>query len=375
MATSAAANPRAFAPGASFPRARFVAAGLRVRVAFALVFAAAMSGQYSECFPGFNIAYDRRVRIAVILVGLFLLGVIVAAMIAPYLDSELFVWLEPHSIVDSTPIPLAKGRMADDYFAVEDLGNDTFAIGEPRYYQQNYSYLILGQARAVLFDSGSGTRDISGVVRSLTTLPVTVIVSHLHFDHLGGIGPFADVAMIDLPETRADVSGGFFKPSRYEYMGFFDGRAAPSLRVAEWLAPGSMIDLGGRTLRVLSTPGHTPSSVALFDASNRRLFIGDFIYPTTLYAFLPGASLSAYQATARTLLERLPTDTVLWTAHCCRKNEGVSAPWLSMRDLRDLDAALAAVRAGHAKASGFYPRVFPVNDEMTLAAGFPWNNR
>ena len=375
MATSAAANPRAFSPGASFPRARLAAAGLGVRVAFALVFAAAMSGQYSECFPGFNIAYDRRVRIAVILVGLFLLGVIVAAVIAPYLDSELFVWLEPHSIVDSTPIPLAKGRMADDYFAVEDLGNDTFAIGEPRYYQQNYSYLILGQARAVLFDSGSGTRDISGVVRSLTTLPVTVIVSHLHFDHLGGIAPFADVAMIDLPETRADVSRGLFKPSRYEYMGFFDGRAAPSLRVAEWLAPGSMIDLGGRTLRVLSTPGHTPSSVALFDASNRRLFIGDFIYPTTLYAFLPGASLSAYQATARTLLEMLPPDTVLWTAHCCRKNEGVSAPWLSMRDLRDLDAALAAVRAGHAKASGFYPRVFPVNDEMTLAAGFPWNNR
>jgi hypothetical protein len=27
--------------------------------------------------------------------------------------------------------------------------------------------------------------------------------------------------------------------------------------------------------------GHTPTSVALFDAANRRLFIGDFIYPTT----------------------------------------------------------------------------------------------
>jgi hydroxyacylglutathione hydrolase len=125
---------------------------------------------------------------------------------------------------------------------------------------------------------------------------------------------------------------------------------------------------------VLSTPGHTASSTALFDASNRRLFIGDFIYPTTLYAFLPGASLSAYQATARMLLATLPTDTVLWTAHCCRKNEGVSAPWLSMKDLRNLDAALTAVRAGRAKASGFYPRVIAVNDEMTLAVGFPWNN-
>ena len=262
------------------------------------------------------------------------------------LTAKLEVWLAPHVITDSAPARLAKGRMVDDYFAVEDLGNRTYAIGEPHYYQQNYSYLIIGQTRAVLFDSGSGTRDISGVVKNLTNLPITVVVSHLHFDHLGGISPFTDVAMIDLPETRADVSGGLFKPSRYEYMGFFDGRTAPSFRVSKWLLPGAIIDLGGRTLRVLSTPGHTPSSVALFDASNRRLFIGDFIYPTTLYAFLPGASLSAYQATARRLLEMLPMDTVLWTAHCCRKKEGVSAPWLSMRDLRDLDAALTAVRAG-----------------------------
>jgi hydroxyacylglutathione hydrolase len=192
---------------------------------------------------------------------------------------------------------------------------------------------------------------------------------------LGGIGPFEHVAMIDLRQTRADVSGGMFKPSRYEFLGFFDGRSAPSFPVREWLAPGTSIDLGGRSLQVLSTPGHTPSSVALLDASNAQLFIGDFIYPTTLYAFLPGASLSAYQATAQMLLRMLPRNTVLWTAHCCRKNEGVSAPWLSMKDLRDLDSALTAVRSGRSNAVGFYPRIYPVNDQMTLAAGFPWNNR
>ena len=314
-------------------------------------------------------------RAATIAVGVILLGIIFAAWFAPYLDGELAVWLEPHAVVDAAPGKIAKGRMVDDYFAVEDLGEGTFAIGEPRYYQQNYSYLIVGASRALLFDSGSGTRNISDVVATLTKLPVMVIVSHLHFDHLGGIAPFADVAMIDLPATRADVSGGLFRPSRYEYMGFVDGRGAPSVRIGEWFAPGAIIDLGGRSLLFLSTPGHTPSSVALYDAEKRRLFIGDFIYPTTLYAFLPGASLSVYQATARMLLGMLPADTVLWTAHCCRKNEGASAPWLSMSDLRDLDAALTKVRAGAAKARGFYPRVYPVNDEMTLAAGFPWNNR
>ena len=314
-------------------------------------------------------------KAAAIIVGVLLLSLVLAAFYAPYVDGELATWLQPHAIVDSAPVKIAKGEMVDDYFAVEDLGQGTFAIGEPRYYQQNYSYLIVGTARAVLYDSGSGTRDISGIVGRLTRLPVTVIVSHLHFDHLGGVGPFGRVAMIDLPVTRADGAGPLFRPSRYEYMGFVDGLTAPSFAVSEWLKPKSNIDLGGRSLLVLSTPGHTPSSVALFDAQTKRLFSGDFIYPTTLYAFLPGASMSEYQATANMLLEMLPADTVLWTAHCCRKNEGVSAPWLSMKDLRDLDTTLTAVRAGQAGSKGFYPRVFAVNEEMTLATGFPWNNR
>jgi hydroxyacylglutathione hydrolase len=314
-------------------------------------------------------------KATVVLVSALLLGVAFAGFYAPYVDSELARWLDPHSIVDPAPVKITKGEMVDDYFAVEDLGNRTFAIGEPRYYQQNYSYLIVGETRAVLFDSGSGTRDIGSVVGRLTKVPVTVIVSHLHFDHLGGIVPFAHVAMIDLPGTRADAAGPLFRPKRYEYLGLVDGRAAPSIRIGEWLKPGATIDLGGRSLQVFSAPGHTPTSVALFDAQNKRLFIGDFIYPTILYAFLPGASLSAYQATAKKLLEALPADTVLWTAHCCRKNEGVSAPWLSMGDLSDLDLALTAVRFGAAKSRGFYPRVYPVNGQMTLATGFSWNNR
>ncbi|MGH7043683.1 MAG: MBL fold metallo-hydrolase, partial [Acetobacteraceae bacterium] len=222
--------------------------------------------------------------IAAVALGVLFAGAVLAAAFAPFVYAELMPRLQPHVIVDPAPAVIAKGRMFDDYFVVQDLGAGTFAIGEPRYYQQNYSYLIIGTKRALMFDSGSGTRDIGKVVKSLTRLPVTVMVSHLHFDHFGGIGAFDHVAMIDLPQTRADVSDGRLRPGRYEYLGFWDGRSAPSTRVTEWLAPGAVIDLGGRSLTVLSTPGHTPSSVALFDAANHRLFIGDYVYPTTLYA-------------------------------------------------------------------------------------------
>lgn len=303
------------------------------------------------------------------------LAIVIGAASAPYLAAELFPWTSPHDIVEPGTVPLAKGRMVDDYFAVEQIDSVTFAIGEPRYYQQNYSYLLIGGTRALLFDAGSGTRDISKVVASLTPLPVTVLVSHLHFDHLGGIAPFTRVAMLDVPATRQDVTGGRFTPGRYEYLGLFDGRPAPSVLVTDWLAPGSTIDLGGRVLTLLSTPGHTPTSVTLFEQAPHRVFIGDFIYPTTLYAFLPGASLSMYHRTAESLLETLPPDTVLWTAHCCRRDEGVAAPWLAIPDLRDLRDALARVRGGDATATGFYPRRYPVNRQMTIATGFRWNNR
>jgi hydroxyacylglutathione hydrolase len=317
-------------------------------------------------------------RLAAITAGLVVAAIaaaVLCAVFAPYAYAELMPWLEPHTIVDPAPAKLAKGRMADDYFAVQNLGANTFAIGEPRYYQKNYSYLIVGAKRALLFDSGSGTRNIAPVVASLTRLPVTVIVSHLHFDHLAGIAPFPHVAMIDLPQTRANMSGGYFRPGRYQYLGFEDGEAPPSFRVAKWLKPGATVDLGGRVITVLSTPGHTPTSASLYDPQTHRLFSGDYIYPTTLYAQLPGASLSTYQATARRLLRILPPNTIFWSAHCCRLGEDISAPWLTMTDLRDLNVALTTIRAGRSRSTGFYPRRYPVNREMTIVTGFAWNNR
>ena len=297
-----------------------------------------------------------------------------ALLWAPYLYAELSASLEPHAIIDPAKPILSEGQMVDDYWAVQNIDPYTYAIGEPRYYQANYAYLIVGERRALLFDAGSGTRNLTDLVRTLTPLPVTVMPSHLHYDHSSGIASFASIAMIDLPETRADVTDGKFTPGRYEYLGMIDKLVPPTFSVAEWVKPDTTIDLGGRVLRVIHVPGHTPSSVALYDAARHQLFAGDFIYPTTLYAFLPGASLTEYRATTRALLATLPADTKIWTAHCCRVGER-AAPWLTMTDVRDLNVALDAIQSGASHSTGLYPRRFPVNLQMTVATGFPWNNR
>jgi len=302
--------------------------------------------------------------------------IVLAAYFAPYVFPEALYRLrgkEPPIL--PRPAVAVTGRWYDDYFVVEQIDPATMAIGEPRYYQGNYSYLIIGRERAVLFDAGTGTRDIVPVVRALTPLPVTVIPSHLHFDHVGALGRLDRTALLDAPSLRARVRDSRLTLGRYEFLGFLQGLASPTFRVDEWWAAGTTIDLGERSIRVLSTPGHTPTSVSLYDEPRRQLFVGDFMYPGALYAFLPGASRSAYLASTRQLLALIDPVTRIYTAHMAELPAPVRAPVLEVTDLRALEATLLRIEQGTLQSSGIYPRLFPVRGTVTFATGFPLNNR
>jgi len=299
---------------------------------------------------------------------------VLAAALAPYLYAEIGL-RQTDALVTKRPEQPVRGAWFDDYFIVETIDAATFAIGEPRYYQDNYSYLIVGTQRAVLFDAGTGNRDIVRVVRSLTNLPVTVIPSHLHFDHVGALGRFDHTALVDLPSLRKRADDGILKLGRYEFLGFADGLPARQIAVDEWWLPGTEIDLGGRRLKVLHTPGHTPTSVSLYESERHRLFAGDLIYPGKLYAFLPGASRRAYLETMRRLLDTIDPETRIFTAHVADDPVIITAPVLEVADLRALEATLVAIESGKAVSAGSYPRVFPVRGSITFATGFAWNNR
>jgi glyoxylase-like metal-dependent hydrolase (beta-lactamase superfamily II) len=302
--------------------------------------------------------------------------VVTAALLYPYIYAEYEFDARGQA---RTPLPKptapVSGRWFDDYFVVETIDPTTFAIGEPRYYQGNDSYLILGAQRAILFDAGTGLRDIVPVVRSLTNLPVTVISSHLHFDHVGALGRFDRTALLDDPSLRARLRDSRLTLRRYEFLGFADRLPAPTFRVDEWWAPDSTIDLGARRLRVLATPGHTPTSVSLYDEGRHQLFAGDFIYPGNLYAFLPGASRGAYLSTAKRLLSIIDPDTQIFAAHMADPPAPVRAPVLQVSDLRALEKALTSINDGDLPSRGFYPRIFPVQDPIRFATGWVWNNR
>ncbi len=300
---------------------------------------------------------------------------VLAAAFAPYVYGEFDAVRGHEPIIGPAPPELAAGHWVDDYFVVEPVDATTFAIGEPRYYQGNYSYLIIGTARAILFDAGTGTRDIVPVIKSLTSLPVTVIPSHLHYDHVGALGRFDSTAIVDDPSLRARLKDSRLTLGRYEFLGFFDRLEAPTFRVDEWWAAGSAVELGDRRLEVLATPGHTPTSVALYDPGRRQLFLGDFMYPGELYAFLPGASRSAYLATTRRLLSAIDPHTRIYTAHMQDAPAPVKAPAMEVADLKALETALVGIERGTLQSTGFYPRIYPIRSSITFATGFPWNNQ
>jgi hydroxyacylglutathione hydrolase len=257
----------------------------------------------------------------------------------------------------------------DDYFTIEYIDAHTIAIGEPRYWQANYNYLILGNTRAILFDSGPGVRDLSGLVKSLTDLPVTVVSSHLHFDHVGNHDKFENVALIDLPHLRELEAYGLLPLSDEQHLGFLESTPTPVLEIDEWWPVNEWQDIGGRQLKVLHAPGHTRDSMILYDAERGQLFTGDFIYPGPLFAYLPGSDVEEYLNTTIELLKLINSETILLTAH---RSKAPGAPLLRSRDLEDLLLTLEEIQSGTRKGKGVFPVTYKVNDEIDLSTDIFW---
>lgn len=264
-------------------------------------------------------------------------------------------------------------RWLDDYFVIVNIDPQTFAIVEPRYEQQNINYLIVGHDRALLFDAGSGLRDVAAVAATLTEKPVTFVPSHLHYDHIGKGGPFARLALVDLPHLRerATVRGDETELTLEwaEHLGSAEGYELPTLTVDEWLPPNSVVSLGGRALRVLYTPGHTDDSISLHDAARGYLFSGDFMYQGPLYAFLPNSSMGGYVQGAATLLSQVPEDVKIFGAH---RTGPKGVPVLSRSDIQAISDALAKIRREELTGEGDYPITYPVNERLQLLAEPRW---
>ena len=199
-------------------------------------------------------------------------------------------------------------------------------------------YLLEGEDRAVLIDSGFGVGDLAGFVKALSDKPLTVLLTHGHLDHAFGAAAFEDVRMspLDAPVLRAHqhLSDEVLQEARRE------GRltaAAPDPQDFAVLSDGEVFDLGGLHVRALAVPGHTPGSTAFLIAEERVLITGDAANQRTFLFHEEAASVSAYQES----LARLRRDTagLYDRIHVSHGSGDTSVDLLS-----DLDALCTRIR-------------------------------
>jgi glyoxylase-like metal-dependent hydrolase (beta-lactamase superfamily II) len=245
----------------------------------------------------------------------------------------------------------------NSWFEVYRVAPGVLAIYEPHQWEETIMYLVEGKSRALLFDTGMGIDDLKRVVSQLTPLPVVVVNSHTHPDHTGDNWQFPTIYSLDNDYTREHAQGSTEIRAEIEpgklcgaLPAAFDAAhyATRPWKPTKWLHDGDTIDLGGRTLRVLATPGHAPDSLCLFDEANGILFTGDTYYPGTIYVFGPGADAAAYQQTVHRLAKLAPKVQKVLGAH----NEPLSPPSILSELAREFDAVRAGKIAGTPAGDG-----------------------
>lgn len=146
--------------------------------------------------------------------------------------------------------------------------------------------LIIGNKKAALIDTGLGLADLRKFVSQFTDLPIIVLNTHGHLDHVGANSLF-DMCYINKEDEKAMLSStregrlnGYkqFMEGNTEMIAFAEkNMVADKPFKYDFIKDGDQIDLGGVSIEVVGFPGHSPGSVAFIDRRDKVAFCGDSI--------------------------------------------------------------------------------------------------
>jgi glyoxylase-like metal-dependent hydrolase (beta-lactamase superfamily II) len=187
----------------------------------------------------------------------------------------------------------------NEWFTIEKVDEETYAISEYGHWEKVHSYLLIGETAALLIDTGLGIGNIKNEVDKLTQLPVIVVTTHIHWDHIGGNALFENIYVhtneagwlrngipVPLNVVKMNVvSEPFTKKTPAEFnIDKYELYTGEPTRI---LSDNDIIDIGSRKIKIIHTPGHSPGHICLFEEEKGYLYTGDLVYKGTLYAFYP----------------------------------------------------------------------------------------
>jgi glyoxylase-like metal-dependent hydrolase (beta-lactamase superfamily II) len=229
--------------------------------------------------------------------------------------------------------------VADPWFSVETVDDGIVMLTEPhvaRLWRANI-FLIRGRVHDLLVDTGMGIGALRATLGGLTDRPIVVFTTHSHLDHIGGHPEFLDCEIIAHPAERAALEqpvgpAGLsyatlseVRRAEYRAAGFdTEGLMVDAIphagyniaahrflgaRATQLVDEGDAIDLGTRKFEVLHVPGHSPGSIALWEASTGTLIAGDAVYDGILIDSTADAHIPTYLRTMARLRD-LPVNVV-----------------------------------------------------------------
>lgn len=151
-----------------------------------------------------------------------------------------------------------------DGFAVKQINEDAYVINDA--FGASF-YVVRGSEYAAVIDTGfTKGETIMPVIRSITDMPLKLVITHLHMDHMHHMDEFEEVYMCRKeltmpPQVLRQSAGGV----DHDYS-----------RVHN-IETGSVVSLGGDELEICQVPGHTPGTVVILDKKHNMLFTGDAI--------------------------------------------------------------------------------------------------
>lgn len=174
-------------------------------------------------------------------------------------------------------------------YEAEKIGKDTYKIDECGVAN---CYLLIGDKKALLIDTGCGAGNLKEAVTKLTEKPIIVAVTHRHPDHAGGAWQFGEcyVHEADKKPVYGMMSHPLVSKQMLKIMGaVIDGKLKRKKYKMIAMQDGHQFELGNRTVTVKSVPGHTKGSVVFVDEKEKLMFTGDNTN-FCLWMHLPGCT-------------------------------------------------------------------------------------
>ena len=208
-------------------------------------------------------------------------------------------------------------------YKIKKIYTDTYAISDSGIGQGTvFMYLLTGQEKALLIDSGFGLLDLKAVTSSITDKEVICVCTHGHVDHALGACQFENAYLHSKdfevytrhtnPQLISDMGmkGLLMKPSasmlrNTSYVKLVEKLAQTPHKPLKPLDNIKEFDLGGRIVSWHHVPGHTQGSVVFIDEKFKKAFDADAA-PVGAWLFLPESSpLPEYIVSLNNYLEFL----------------------------------------------------------------------